>query len=148
MNCKVCGTPLHGGEQSCPACGTEVPGEEKRRGFSISPAIVIMLACLLLLAVMTSRAPKRVAGAGMTLQVVTSGAKDPVSPDSFRSTDDTAASSDRSLPLPGDTPVWVSASGTKYHSRNDCGAMDPDKARQMTLEDAQREGYTACGRCY
>ncbi len=43
--------------------------------------------------------------------------------------------------------VWLSATGEKYHSINNCGRMNPDKARQVTLEQAQNQGMTACSKC-
>lgn len=43
--------------------------------------------------------------------------------------------------------VWLSATGDKYHSINSCGRMNPDKARQVTLEQAQAQGMTACSKC-
>jgi len=55
-------------------------------------------------------------------------------------------------PQPKETPgaeaimVWLSATGSKYHSINNCGNMNPDKARQVTLEDA-KQNYEPCGRC-
>lgn len=44
--------------------------------------------------------------------------------------------------------VWVSATGSKYHSIPNCGNMNPDKAIQMTLADAQSQGYGQCSRCW
>ena len=44
--------------------------------------------------------------------------------------------------------VWISATGSKYHSKNDCGNMNPKKARQMTEEEAQEQGYEPCKKCY
>ena len=44
--------------------------------------------------------------------------------------------------------VWISATGSKYHSKNDCGNMNPKKARQMTVEEAQEQGYEPCKKCY
>jgi len=42
--------------------------------------------------------------------------------------------------------VWVSGSGSKYHSKSDCSGMEG--AKQITLEEAQKDGKTACKRCY
>ncbi|WP_443660973.1 ComEC/Rec2 family competence protein [Clostridium algidicarnis] len=42
--------------------------------------------------------------------------------------------------------VWLSETGSKYHSINDCGRMNPDNARQVTLEEA-RGSYGACSKC-
>ena len=44
--------------------------------------------------------------------------------------------------------VWTSATGSKYHSKNDCGNMNPKKARQLTEEEAQEQGYEPCKKCY
>lgn len=44
--------------------------------------------------------------------------------------------------------VWLSATGSKYHSIPDCGNMDPTRARQIPLSDAQAQGYEACKKCY
>ena len=44
--------------------------------------------------------------------------------------------------------VWLSATGEKYHSINNCGRMNPDKARQVSLEDAISMGYEECSKCY
>ncbi|MBS5939634.1 hypothetical protein [Clostridium sp.] len=46
------------------------------------------------------------------------------------------------------TMVWLSATGEKYHSRNNCGRMNPSKARQVTLESARSQGFEACSKCY
>ena len=42
--------------------------------------------------------------------------------------------------------VWVSGSGSKYHSKSDCSGMEG--AKQITLEEAEKDGKTACKRCY
>ena len=42
--------------------------------------------------------------------------------------------------------VWLSATGEKYHSINNCGRMNPNKARQVTLEDAINSGYDRCSK--
>ena len=44
--------------------------------------------------------------------------------------------------------VWVSGSGSKYHSRNDCGTMNPDKASQMSKSEAELNGMSPCKKCY
>lgn len=44
--------------------------------------------------------------------------------------------------------VWLSATGSKYHSKNNCGKMNPDKARQVTLKEAQDKGYERCSKCW
>lgn len=44
--------------------------------------------------------------------------------------------------------VWLSATGSKYHSINNCGNMNPNKARQVTLEEAVRLGKSQCSKCW
>lgn len=44
--------------------------------------------------------------------------------------------------------VWLSATGEKYHRIPNCGRMNPDKARQISLSDALSRGYEACSKCY
>lgn len=44
--------------------------------------------------------------------------------------------------------VWLSATGSKYHRRNNCGRMNPSKAREVSLSDAIARGYEACSKCY
>lgn len=44
--------------------------------------------------------------------------------------------------------VWLSATGDKYHSIPNCGRMNPDKARQVTREQAESSGHSACTKCY
>ena len=48
----------------------------------------------------------------------------------------------------GGGTVWVSATGTKYHNKNNCGTMNPSNARQMSLSEAKSKGYQACKNCY
>ena len=43
--------------------------------------------------------------------------------------------------------VWLSATGTKYHNKPNCGNMNPNKARQVPLSEAARN-YEACKKCY
>ena len=45
-----------------------------------------------------------------------------------------------------DTVVWITESGSKYHSKPDCSNMKSPK--ETTLEDAQKEGYEPCKRCH
>lgn len=42
--------------------------------------------------------------------------------------------------------VYVSATGSKYHSKPDCGNMS--SAKEITLSEAQSRGLTACSRCW
>lgn len=41
--------------------------------------------------------------------------------------------------------VWLSATGSKYHSINNCGKMNPSKARKVSLKEVQ--GVKACSKC-
>lgn len=47
-----------------------------------------------------------------------------------------------------ETMVWLSETGSKYHSIPDCGRMNPDKARQVTESDAESMGYGRCHNCF
>ena len=47
-----------------------------------------------------------------------------------------------------DVMVWLPATGEKYHSKNNCGRMNPSKARQVTKSEAERLGYDPCSKCY
>ena len=49
---------------------------------------------------------------------------------------------------PIDDMVWLSATGEKYHRINNCGRMNPDKARQVSLEYAIESEYEKCEKCY
>ena len=42
--------------------------------------------------------------------------------------------------------VWLSATGTKYHSINNCGRMNPDNATQVTLDEA-KNSFDPCSKC-
>ena len=44
--------------------------------------------------------------------------------------------------------VWLSATGSKYHSIPNCGRMNPDNARQVTKSSAEAMGYGACSNCW
>ena len=44
--------------------------------------------------------------------------------------------------------VWLSATGTRWHSINNCGTMNPNRARQVTLEYARAQpGFAPCNNC-
>lgn len=51
-------------------------------------------------------------------------------------------------PAAQEEQVWISATGSKYHNKPDCGNMNPDKAYQMTRDDAEAAGYGPCQKCY
>lgn len=46
------------------------------------------------------------------------------------------------------TMVWISATGSKYHSRNNCGRMNPNNAHQESESQAISEGYEKCKKCW
>ena len=43
---------------------------------------------------------------------------------------------------------WLSATGSKYHSINYCGRMNTNNARQVTIAEAERQGYGRCKKCW
>ncbi len=61
-------------------------------------------------------------------------------------TDNNAAVSDSAGS--GSVLVWKSATGSKYHSINNCGNMNPDKATQITEEQAINGGLGKCSKCW
>ena len=48
---------------------------------------------------------------------------------------------------PVEQMVWLSATGKKYHRIPNCGNMNPDNARQVTLSQAESR-YEACKNCW
>ena len=46
------------------------------------------------------------------------------------------------------TMVWLSETGTKYHSYSSCGNMNPAKARQVSESSAKAQGYEPCKNCW
>ena len=44
--------------------------------------------------------------------------------------------------------VWISETGSKYHNKNNCGRMNPDRAYQMTRENSEAQGYEPCKKCF
>ena len=44
--------------------------------------------------------------------------------------------------------VWLSETGKKYHKIPNCGKMNPDKARRISLQDAINRGYPKCNNCF
>ena len=58
------------------------------------------------------------------------------------------ANTGRTVSLDPDTLVWKSATGSKFHTHNNCGTMNPDKAKQITVAEAEKQGLAACENCY
>ncbi len=57
-----------------------------------------------------------------------------------QNSDSSSSSTDKS------EKVWVTASGSKYHSKSDCGGIS--NAYQITLEEAEQRGLTPCKKCH
>ena len=49
---------------------------------------------------------------------------------------------------PQEEMVWISATGSKYHSRSDCGQMDPSTSWQLSISEAEAQGYEPCKKCH
>ena len=47
-----------------------------------------------------------------------------------------------------DVMVWQSETGSKYHSINNCGRMNPSKAVQITETEAINKGLGPCSKCW
>ena len=59
-----------------------------------------------------------------------------------------AESAESKPETPSEEYVWLAATGNCYHSVNNCGRMNPSKARRVTLSYAQGQGYTRCSKCF
>ena len=44
--------------------------------------------------------------------------------------------------------VWIPATGSCYHSKNNCGRMNPNKACEIKESDAISSGYSRCSKCW
>ena len=60
----------------------------------------------------------------------------------------TVANTGNSITLSPETVGYLSATGEKFHRINNCGTMNPDKARMITAQDAFNRGYEACENCW
>ena len=47
-----------------------------------------------------------------------------------------------------ETLVWKSETGSKYHSKPNCGTMNPDRATQISKEQAENMGLGVCSKCF
>lgn len=52
-----------------------------------------------------------------------------------------------SKPVKNSRQVWLSATGSKYHSKPNCGRMDPNRATKVSIEKAKSAGYAPCSKC-
>lgn len=60
----------------------------------------------------------------------------------------TSAEDEDSTTIGNEDTVWISGSGSKYHSRSDCGTMNPDNAKQISRTEAEEKGMSPCKKCY
>jgi len=44
--------------------------------------------------------------------------------------------------------VWLSQTGVRYHRIDNCGTMNPNRARSMTRQEARSLGHQACANCW
>lgn len=44
--------------------------------------------------------------------------------------------------------VWITATGSKYHNKNNCGSTDPSKASEISRSEAESRGYEPCKKCF
>lgn len=44
--------------------------------------------------------------------------------------------------------VWITATGSKYHNKNNCGRTDPSKASEISRSEAESRGYEPCKKCF
>jgi len=62
-------------------------------------------------------------------------------------TTETSATTNNKVLTP-ETIGWLSATGNYFHSINNCGRMNPNKARQVTYAEALASGHSACSKCW
>ena len=67
---------------------------------------------------------------------------------SSTSSSSSSTSSSSSSNDSGGGMVWLSATGSKYHSIPDCGNMNPNNARRVSRSSAESQGYDACSKCW
>lgn len=72
---------------------------------------------------------------------------DTIPSDTLDSSQSTVGDEDNT-PVGNEDIVWVSGSGSKYHSRNNCGMMNPDNASQIFKSEAELKGMIPCKKCY
>ena len=59
-----------------------------------------------------------------------------------------ASSNSKKKAVKSSPMVWITATGSKYHSVNNCGRTNPSKASQITESEAKSWGYDVCSKCY
>ncbi len=50
--------------------------------------------------------------------------------------------------VPVSGTAYLSATGSKYHSIDHCGKMNPNKAKKTTVSEAEAAGYERCSKCW
>lgn len=50
--------------------------------------------------------------------------------------------------IPDSTTAYLSATGKKYHRINNCGKMNPNRAKETTVGKAKADGYGQCSKCW
>lgn len=60
----------------------------------------------------------------------------------------TSAKSSEKVAVATGNQVWVTKSGKKYHSTNNCGNTDSAKAKLMDEADAIAKGLGKCSKCW
>lgn len=71
-----------------------------------------------------------------------------VKENSGRETTGSTVDAGSSFGYTAEATVWLSATGEKYHRIPNCGRMNPNKARQVSLDEAVAGGYQPCKNCY
>ncbi|EPB8158869.1 hypothetical protein ACRTAC_000431 [Clostridium perfringens] len=44
--------------------------------------------------------------------------------------------------------VYITATGKKYHRKNNCGKTNPARTSYIPLSEAESMGYSPCSKCY
>ena len=84
--------------------------------------------------------------AAKTPDDTTANDNDTISPDNAKPSDSNTNTDDTTVDNEKVTMVWISSSGSKYHSKSSCSNMK--SPTQISLEDAQKQGYEPCKRCH
>ena len=97
-----------------------------------------LLACVLLFTACTINTEPQFPND--TVADTTADSQDASAPENTSSNDADTALEDKAT-----ATVWVSISGKKYHSKPTCSNMK--SPGQISLEDAQKQGYEPCKKC-
>ena len=69
----------------------------------------------------------------------------PEQPASTSCTESELSSPDSAPTEPTENPVWISRTGSKYHTNSNCSNMK--NPSQISREEAEAQGYAPCKRC-